>query len=370
MIVINKKNALIFNRALYLKIFRKGGLTMYEELSDYMVENPTKFKSIDAEKLLEKEFPPKYFVINSLLTKGLSIIAGSPKIGKSWLMLDWCVRVSKGEDVWNLKTNPGVVLYLSLEDNESRIQNRLLSVADDVSGNLHFVTECSKLGENLEEQINNFVSEHKDTVLIVIDTFQMIRSSGKESSYSGDYNEVQVLKQLADKLGICILLVHHLRKLSDPDPFNEISGTTGIAGCADGLFVLKKSKRCQGSATLYCTGRDIEDREIELTFDKSLCTWQMVSDSAENPNMILPDEMVMLIEFMKQQKYLCGSNADFVNQYNLFSGKNLSARILKTMMNKWQYDLKERGITFKSFRENNVRKLEIQYDEYDGYDEN
>lgn len=337
---------------------------------DELFSLPRRFASIDAEALLEKQFPPKYFVINSLLTKGLSILAGSPKIGKSWLVLDWCVRISKGEDVWNLKTNSGTVLYLSLEDNENRIQNRLLSVADDVCDNLHFVTECSKLGDGLEEQITNFVSDHQDTVLIVIDTFQMIRSSEKESSYSGDYNEVQILKKLADKLGISILLVHHLRKMSDSDPFNEISGTTGIAGCADSLFVMKKSKRCNGNATLYCTGRDIEDREIELGFDKRLCTWEMVSDSAENPNMLLPDEMVKLIDFMKEQRYFRGSNAEFINQYNVFSATNLSARILKTMMNKWQNDLNENGVTYRSFREDNTRKIEIQYDKYVEYVEN
>lgn len=321
-----------------------------------------RFVSIDGESLMDKELPRKSFVINSLLPKGLTLLCGSPKVGKSWLMLDWCVRIAKGEDVWNLHTTQGTTLYISLEDDESRLQDRLMSITDEVSNSIHFVTTCSTLDENLEEQIETFVNEHKDTVLIVIDTFQLIRGCSKDTSYSNDYLEVQSIKKIADRLKISILLVHHLRKQSDSDPFNEISGTNGIAGCADALFVLKKSKRTQGNATLFCTGRDIEDREIELAFDKLDCTWKMVSDSAENPNMLLPEEMNQLIDFMKSEKYFNGSNADFTNRYNQFTERNLSARILKTMMNKWKYDLKDNGITFESYKRNNVRGIEIKYE--------
>ena len=152
----------------------------------------------------------------------------------------------------------------------------------------------------MEEQIRTFVDEHMDTVLIIIDTFQLIRSANKDSGYSNDYLEVQKLKKLADELKIAILLVHHLRKQGDSDPINEISGTNGIAGCADALFVLKKSNRTQGNATLFCTGRDIEDREIELAFSRDDCTWKMITDSAENPNMLMPDEKERLEEMRKE----------------------------------------------------------------------
>lgn len=247
--------------------------------------------------------------------------------------------------------------------------------------NVHFVTDCSKLDEKLEEQIRTFIDEHKDTILIIIDTFQLIRSANKDSSYSNDYQEVQQLKKLADQLKIAILLVHHLRKQVDSDPINEISGTNGIAGCADALFVLKKSNRTQGNATLFCTGRDIEDREIELAFSKEDFTWKMTADSAENPNMLLPEEMNLLIEMMKAEKYFKGSNAELLERYNAYSGKNLSARILKRMMNKWKYELNDNHVYFKSYKENNIRKVEIKYDfeidnsdseyvRYDKYDEN
>ena len=147
--------------------------------------------------------------------------------------------------------------------------------------------------------MKNFVAEHPDTVLIVIDTFQMVRNTGNEISYASDYNEIEVIKKLAEELKITILLVHHLRKQGDSDPFNMLSGTNGLAGGVDTMFVLDKSKRCSTNATLYCSGRDIEDREIELCFDKDSCTWNFISDSSDNPEMLLPVEMQKLIEYYK-----------------------------------------------------------------------
>ena len=232
-------------------------------------------------------------------------------------MLDWCVRIAKGETIWKFPTAQGVTLYVSLEDTASRLQERLLSVTDEAP-NVFFTTFSFKIGEGLEEQIKSFVNDHPGTALIVIDTFQMIRNTGSEVSYANDYNEVEILKKLAEELKITILLVHHLRKQGDSDPFNMLSGTNGLAGGVDTMFVLDKSKRCSTNATLYCSGRDIEDREIELRFDKDSCTWNFVSDSSDNPEMLLPLEMQKLIEMMKEISFFSGSNADFVEQYNQY----------------------------------------------------
>lgn len=339
------------------------------------LEIKKKFNAIDGETLIDMNLPRTKFVIQGILPLGLAIIAGAPKVGKSWLMLDWCVKIAKGENIWNFKTTQGTTLYLCLEDNNSRIQDRLLTITDEVTSNVYFVTDCSSLSDGLEEQIRNFVNEHSDTVLIVIDTLQMVRQNTKDISYASDYKEIETIKHIADELQIAILLVHHMRKQNDKDPLNKLSGTNGIAGGADTIFTLDKSKRSQNNATFICTGRDIEYREFELNFNKEDCVWAMIADSAENPNMLMPDEMNLLIEMMKSKKYFCGSNAEFLERYNAYLGKKLSARILKRMMNKWRYELEESGVYFESFRDKNVRGLKIRYEPVsdDGdikYDEN
>lgn len=168
-------------------------------------------------------------------------------------------------------------------------------------------------------------------------------------------------KLVADELSISILLVHHLRKQGDSDPLNKLSGTTGISGAMDAIFVLDKSKRNADMATLICTGRDIEYREMEMRLSKENCAWNLVSDSLENPQMILPDEMVSLVEFMKVQKSFSGTNSEFIELFNSYYDKKLSAKSLKQMMNRWRYSLEEYGVQFINHRSNGQRLVDISY---------
>ena len=335
-------------------------VTTITDYSKYDLDIRKTFNSIDGDTLLDMDLPATRFVIKDLLPQGLAIIGGSPKVGKSWLMLDWCVRIAKGEKIWIFSTTQGTTLYVSLEDTASRLQERLLSVTDEAP-NVFFTTFSFKIGDGLEEQVKNFIAEHPDTVLIVIDTFQMIRNTSSEISYASDYNEIEIIKKLAEELKITILLVHHLRKQGDSDPFNMLSGTNGLAGGVDTMFVLDKSKRCSTYATLYCSGRDIEDREIELSFDKDSCTWNFVSDSSDNPEMLLPVEMQKLIEMTKSISSFCGSNAEFLERYHQFTGIEIKANSLKRMMNRWRSELEENGVCFESRKQNNVRVIDIFY---------
>lgn len=324
-------------------------------------ETKKKFNAIDGETLMDMNLPRTKFVIKGILPQGLAIIAGAPKIGKSWLMLDWCVKIAKGENIWNFKTTKGTTLYLCLEDNDNRIQDRLLTITDEVTSDVYFVTDCCSLSDGLEEQIRNFVNEHSDTVLIVIDTLQKVRQNTKDISYASDYKEIETIKKIADELQIAILLVHHLRKQGDNDPLNKISGTTGISGAVDTTFILDKSKRSQNNATMICTGRDIEYRELELNFSKDNHMWNLVSDSVESPEILLPDEMIQLIEFMKKVKIFKGTNTEFAEEFNSFCCKEISAKALKQMMNKWRYELEDNDVFFSSYRSNGKRFVNVHY---------
>lgn len=326
-----------------------------------IVCNNKKLTVIDGETLMDMRIKPISFCIDSLLPQGVSILCGAPKIGKSWLVLDWCVRIAKGEEVWGFKTTIGTTLYLCLEDNLSRIQQRLNEITDEVSCNVFFATSSCSMSDGLPEQIERFVAEHNDTVLVVIDTFQMIRNKNKDSTYANDYQEIEELKRLADKLKISLLLVHHLRKQGDNDPLNKISGTTGISGAVDTTLILDKSKRSQNNATLICTGRDIEYRELELNFSKDNHIWDLISDSVESPEMLLPNEMIQLIEFMKQKKLFKGSNTEFSDEFNCFCCKEISAKALKQMMNKWRYELEDNDVFFSSYRSNGKRFVDVRY---------
>lgn len=321
--------------------------------------------TLNSEELMEIPYKRRAGAVDGLLRPGLAVLAGSPKIGKSWLVLHLCMQIAKGEPFWGLKTHQGDVLYIALEDSRERLQQRVNTITDEPSEHLHFATDCSPLGEELERELGAFVLAHPDTRLIVIDTFQRIRSDKQQLSYANDYAEVTHLKEIADAMDVCILLVHHTRKLTDSDRLNEISGTNGIAGSADTLMILNREKRGVRKATLTCTGRDIEDRELELTLDRATCRWQPTKPIVSSSLDVMPDEMAQLVTYMKRNKSYDGSNTRFAELLSAYIGKSINARWLKQMMNRWRYDLEDCGVSFLNFRTGSERRLLVVYSDPD-----
>lgn len=317
-----------------------------------------------AEELSEYRFKRVNYLIDTLLAPGLTVLAGAPKVGKSWLVLQLCMKLAQGEPFWGMKTGKCTVLYFALEDSLARLQRRILTVPSECSPDLHIAIRCRSLTDGFEDQLRTFIAEHPDTRLAVVDTFQKIRTETDRMSYANDYAEVGYLKKIADALNICILLVHHTRKMSDADALNEISGTNGIAGCADTLMVLKKEKRTDSTATLTCTGRDIDDRELELRLNRTNCLWEVIRDSAQDSvPQLMPDILKQLVRFMQKEEKFEGSNRLFAERFGAFVGKAVEMRGLKRQMNRWRYELEDRGVSFMSLRSENARNLLAVYSE-------
>jgi RecA-family ATPase len=230
---------------------------------------------IDGASLLALDVEPPRFIVARLVPAGLHLLAGSPKIGKSWLALWLCNQVSCGGKVWEFDKQKCGTLYISLEDTIDRLHLRLSRITEHGSKDILFATTADNLTSGLIEQLESFIKEYPDTGLIVIDTFQRIRDGDNESTYANDYREVVKVKALADKFKIAVLLIHHLRKAPDSDPFNMVSGSTGIIGAVDSIYVLEKAKRIENGAILHVTGRDMEDMQIKLEFDRDPPVWKL-----------------------------------------------------------------------------------------------
>ena len=322
-----------------------------------MIKIPKRFNTIDGKTLMNQPLQPIQFVVKGLLSNGLHLLAGAPKSGKSWLALWLSVTIAKGEAVWGNTVKQGTTLYLCLEDSRLRIQNRLFDITDDAPFNVHFSEESFRLGEGLEERITQFILEHPDTVLIIIDTLQMIRKPTFDNSYANDYADLSVLKKLADENELAILLIHHLRKQKDDDPFNRISGTTGLSGAVDTSFTLVEEKRGSGKATLSCIGRDIEYREIELERNENNI-WELLSDSKDNPDLLLPDIVLLISEFMNDKEEYQGSPTELAE---LISRKenNISHRTLSRLLLQNQDLLYQKGLTVRCHRSNGSRFISL-----------
>ena len=233
--------------------------------------------TISMTELYQTAYQSRPPIIDGLLYAGAYILAGAPKIGKSFLVAQIAYHVSTGKALWDCEVQPGTVLYLALEEDFQRIQSRMFmmySVND--TDRLHFATAAGKIGNELDEQLENFVREHPDTRLIIIDTMQKIREVGGETySYASDYEIIGKLKQFADKHCICVLTVHHTRKQPAGDSFEMISGTTGLLGCADGSLLMQKKKRTELDATIKVVGRDQPDQILYLKKDPQTQIWNL-----------------------------------------------------------------------------------------------
>lgn len=237
--------------------------------------------SITAKELASKKLPKLYVAIENLLQQGLCVLAGQRKIGKSWMILDLCCCVCTGQPFLGFETTKSACFYLALEDSESRLQERMEKVFGDkdIPENLHLATKCEPLSKGLIEQLENKLEEYPDIKLIVIDTLQKVRGvqGRNQNAYDFDYKEIGKLKEFADKHKICILVVHHLRKMKDyDDPFNNISGSTGIPGVADTTILLYKDKITDANANLMTQSRDFEEIQKVLFFDNF--KWNIVND--------------------------------------------------------------------------------------------
>lgn len=331
-----------------------------------MVSN---MKTIDAETLMTTVLPSTKFVVDRLLPEGLHILAGAPKIGKSWLALWLCLCVAKGESVWDFSVTKGTVLYLCLEDSLTRIQNRLFQITEDAPDTLHFTTLAGSIGGGLEDQLKGFLTEHPGTALVVIDTLQKVRQPGENANpYASDYRDITALKRLADDYGIAILLIHHLRKMNDEDPLNMISGTTGISGATDSSFVLKERKRGSGEATLYCTGRDIEYRELPLRFQKDTHTW-VLTESVEDAPGVDP-EVSFLSDFLKGLHSFEGTATELSELLEARTGESILPSVLSKKLVKYAGELEQNGIRIAAHRTRDSRTLSILCFGSDGSDGN
>lgn len=317
-----------------------------------------RLKTIDGETLMKEPLQPLNFIIETLLSQGLHILAGSPKVGKSWLALWLSVQVAKGEPVWGMEVKQGTTLYLCLEDSRLRVQNRLFGITESAPPNVHFCTECAALGKGLEQQLETFLTDHSDTVLIIVDTLQMIRGVHYDNAYASDYRDLSVLKRIADKHQTAILLIHHLRKEGADDVFARISGTTAISGAVDSSFTLVEEQRGSGRAPLSCVGRDIEYREISLERNEENI-WEVQADSFYRPE-LLGDHVVRLLDRLtREQPTFIGTPTELVEAIDPLGIENIYPKSIARRIQQSAGILGKLGIASQARRSNGKRLIQL-----------
>lgn len=240
-------------------------------------------RSVTAADLQNREFEPIRWAVPDLVPAGLTILAGKPKLGKSWFSLDLAVACAQGTVTLGDRICPaGDVLYAALEDGDRRLKDRLSKVVRVRTwpARLTFWTEMNRLEDGGLQQLDQWLDEAHQPRLVVVDTFAKARSpKGRdENAYDADYRQAGALKQLADHHRVAIIVVHHVRKMEADDPLDAVSGTTGLTGAPDTILVLKRES---SGVTLYGRGRDIEEIELAVEFERDVCRWRVLGDAGE-----------------------------------------------------------------------------------------
>jgi hypothetical protein len=236
-----------------------------------------------AAELQRKIFPPVSYCVPDLIPEGLTIIAGKPKIGKSWMALDICIAIAAGRFcLGERKPMQGDVLYAAMEDNPRRLQRRVDRLLSPVSAQwpdrLTLANSWRRLDKGGVDDIRQWIESAGSPRLVVLDTLASVKPIRTQQGYTEDYESLAALHRLANDKGGSIILLHHTRKMEAEDPVDTVSGTLGLAGCADSVLVLARSS--QGT-TLYVRGRDIEEAEHAVSFDKVGCRWTILGNATE-----------------------------------------------------------------------------------------
>ena len=320
------------------------------------INDPAYLHTMTLNELYETTYSSRPPIIGGLLYPGTYLLAGAPKVGKSFLVAQLAFHISTGQPLWGFPVQKSAVLYLALEDDYRRLQDRMFRMFGvESTEHLHFATCAKQVGSGLEEQLEMFLREHPDTRLIIIDTLQKVRELGGEAySYAGDYEIVGKLKTFADKHGICLLLVHHTRKQPAADKFEMISGTTGLLGCADGAFLLQKERGTTMNGTLDVVGRDQGEQKLHLVRDREHLYWNldhMEAEVCEAP----PDPLLEKINTIVSSTW-AGSPTDLVDLLGLEQKPNTLSRYLN--VNKSRLE-NEYGIEYQNNRTHGGRIIAL-----------
>ncbi|RLK59929.1 AAA domain-containing protein [Actinokineospora cianjurensis] len=254
-----------------------------------------------ADQLLAADFPEPKWAVPGVICEGVNLIAGPPKVGKSWLSLGLGLSIAGGQPAFgSIVSDSGPVLYLALEDTARRLQSRMRKMLAGLPGPslLTLATECPPLADGGDRAICGWLDRNPDARLVVIDVLAKVRGGENTtgSQYAADYAAIGRIKYIADKYAVAVLVVTHVRKAASEDFLQTVSGTNGIAGAADAVLVLQRGRNA-ADGQLHVTGRDVEEAEYALSFDAEHGAWNMLDGPAVDH--MVSDTRAAILRFLR-----------------------------------------------------------------------
>lgn len=240
-------------------------------------------QGITASELAKKTFNRLMWIVQDILPEGCYLLSARPKVGKSWLSLQVSLAVALGEPTLGKQVTKGKAIYLALEDNERRLQERLQQLRPNgfKTNDLLLYTQWPSFDDGgIEELVDLIVRE--EPKLVVIDTLAKVRPASRGNHvYEQDYKALAPLTAMASKYRLCILIVTHNRKgKSENDALEQVSGSLGLTGAVDGALVID-GIRTDKQYKMSLIGRDIpNDDELAIEL-KPNGEWQVLGNAKQ-----------------------------------------------------------------------------------------
>jgi len=252
---------------------------------------PSRPRGTSLEVLSVMDFPAVTFLVPDLIpAEGVTLICSKPKVGKSWLLYDLSISATVDRDMLGgRRPLQGHALYLALEDSLRRLKSRAEKLLPAWAGpwpqQVELHTEWHRVDQGGLDHIRDWVRDVRAggaaVACVCIDVLKMVRPAGQDrkAAYDRDYEALTGLRSLAHELAIPIVIAHHVRKLEADDLIDKVSGTFGLSGSADTVFVIERGS--DGNFVFDVRGRDVEAAQLAARFDRETCRWEVLGSAAE-----------------------------------------------------------------------------------------
>lgn len=289
-----------------------------------------RFKSIH--EIMNTDYPPLKWAVKGIIPEGLTILAGRPKFGKSWLMLGLGYAIATGIPAWGFgETEQGSVYYLALEDSDRRIQDRVKSMEgyfDTYPKDFQVVFDFPRIGKGFLREVGKIIKNDPNIRCIIVDTLQKIRpksNGGKRNLYQAEYEDYERVQRLAIEAGVPIICIHHTKKSVKgaklDNPMDEMSGSTGIQGVADTLIVCVRDGN---KGVMHVTGREVDEEDYPMEFVRFNMTWKL---SAPGSNDIDVGPMVLTDWFKSNEEITTKQTAEVFGLNRRRAGEKLQGLV-------------------------------------------
>jgi hypothetical protein len=260
-------------------------------------------KIYTVEQIVKKKTETEDWIINGIIPKnGVSVLFSPPRIGKSFWILDICAAVTTGGIPMSNPTrkvdadDTGKCLYISLEDTDSSMKNRMKRLNFPETENMLVAFTWRHLDKGGTHDIRRFCEKTDNLKLIVIDTFVKVKATqknnDKRTSYEFSAEAVEELQRIARRYEVGIVIVWHANKATlgvevsqiNKDNFTQYAmDSAGLIGNTDCAIMLMRSHKRNNTGKLIAAPKGGKALELEMKYDEDNCVWIVTKDEASPP---------------------------------------------------------------------------------------